>query len=70
VVRFSPWELDEWRRSRPVLEGPRGETPRGYLTLTHYPILKAFWLKSSLDAFVFFGFFFSRFGAFLFPMPE
>jgi hypothetical protein len=32
VVRFSPWELDEWRRSRPVLEGPRGETPRGYLT--------------------------------------
>jgi hypothetical protein len=26
--------------------------------------------ESSLAAFVFFGFFFSRFGAFLFPMPE
>lgn len=32
AVRFSPWEPCESRGSRTVLEGPRDETPRGYLT--------------------------------------
>ena len=35
-----------------------------------FQITKAFWLKSRLAAFAFLGFFFSRFGAFLFPMQE
>jgi hypothetical protein len=32
AVRFSPWEPYESRGSSTVLEGPRGEIPRGYLT--------------------------------------
>ena len=32
--------------------------------------IKVLWLKSGFAALGFFGFFFSRFGAFLFPMPE
>jgi hypothetical protein len=33
AVRFSPWEPYESRGSSTVLEGPRGEIPRGYLTI-------------------------------------
>jgi hypothetical protein len=34
AARFSPWEPYESRGSRTVLEEPRGEIPRGYLTRT------------------------------------
>ena len=36
MARFSPWEPYESRGSSTVLEGPRGEIPRGHLTSTRW----------------------------------